>query len=716
MRRVLGGIVLVVGVGGLGWFASDNHADRMEAAVKAAADAIAAEGMHGLTAAVSGRDVMVTGISETTELDQLTAQFDAIEGRRLVDLDGVVVLPVMSPFEMQGAVDADNTTIDGVIPSEDLREDLRAIVGDAAADGLDLADGEPDAAWGDAALAGYGAIGQLKAGAFRLSDQTIAFTGTAATPTDLTAFEDALTAIPDGYVVTSDIDLEDDGTPMRLDLAFDRLTLRGSGKVPADLMADTIAMAGAERDVDIVQGRIPAETENWTRVAQDGVAVLDTLGNGTFAIEGQSVVISGQVLPEDADTVASMIADMRSAAPDFDIETDIRPYDDGEPFSLSATFDGTTLIASGKVPADFGDGLDANLIGKQTVSTLNLASITDDSGTWPTIAEAGLNALATLEEGTLDITGDTITLNGTSLSPDAFAATQAALGTFGSTGDISFIDDGTPVAMAFTYSTDDASVSGKLPSDLTPADISEALGIAVTDDGTMQSTETGGADLIAPLLAIADVLPEIDSLTFTNGGDAGAQFDAVAGPGVDADQLATVLSDTLGETADVTVTATADLPANGATRTNRFTGRDEVFTAGHWLPTFDFRSTIEACTEQTNAILAERDVRFLSGSAQLDVTSIRAVNGLAALARKCALEAGLFLTISGHTDNTGNADANLALSQARADTVRDAILARGVTQSGVVAQGFGDTQPIADNDTDEGKAANRRTEFSWVFE
>jgi len=214
---------------------------------------------------------------------------------------------------------------------------------------------------------------------------------------------------------------------------------------------------------------------------------------------------------------------------------------------------------------------------------------------------------------------------------------------------------------------------------------------------------------------IKDSLPEIQSLSFANG-DAGAQIDAVAAPGVDAGQLGTKLSEILGGTAGISVVAASDQPANGTKRTNRFTGRNEIFTSGYWLPTFDFRSSIEACTEQSNAILAERNVQFLSGSAQLDVPSIRAINGLAALSRKCALEAGLSLTISGHTDNTGDADGNLALSQARADAVREAILERGVSQAVVSAQGFGDTQPIADNDTEEGKAANRRTEFSWVFE
>lgn len=710
MRRVLGGVVLIAGVGGLGWFASNTQAVRMESAIAAAADGLVADSVHGLETMVSGRDITVSGVTESAEIDALKPQFDAIAGRRVVNFDNVEVLPVVLPFELL----YDGETVSGVVPLEADRAKLRDIVGESA-DDLQLADGEPDAEWGQVAADALGSLTTLKSGSVRLTDQELVVAGIAATPDDLAAFDAAIQAVPSSYTLVTDIEVEDDGTPMRLDLDFDRLTLRGSGKVPVDLPADTIAMTGAKRDVDIVQGKIPADDENWTMLAQSGIAVLDRLGNGTFSIEDRSVSITGQVLPEDTDAVEAMIADMRDAAPDFDIQSDIQPYDDGTPFNLQASFDGTTLTATGKVPSDFGDGLDANLLATETVSEIQTAAITDDEGTWPAIAHAGLNALATLESGVLDITGDVITLTGTSASPQAFEATTAALGDFANAGDITFLDDGTPVSFVLTYTTDAATVSGKLPADLTPTDISEALGIAVTDDGTTQSAFASDDDLLAPLRAIADALPEIDSMTFTNG-ESGAQFDAVAAPGVDANQLSAALGTSLGETAVVTVAAASELPAAGTTRTNRFTGRSEVFTSGNWLPTFEFASSIEACTAQSDAILAESNVRFLSGSAELDVQSIRAINGLAALVRKCALEAGLFLTVSGHTDNTGDPDANLALSQARADAVRDAILSRGVVGSAVSASGFGDTQPIADNNTEEGKAANRRTEFSWKFE
>jgi OmpA-OmpF porin, OOP family len=64
--------------------------------------------------------------------------------------------------------------------------------------------------------------------------------------------------------------------------------------------------------------------------------------------------------------------------------------------------------------------------------------------------------------------------------------------------------------------------------------------------------------------------------------------------------------------------------------------------------------------------------------------------------------------IGGYTDNSGNSDANRQLSQSRAEAVRDAMQKLGVDSSRVEAEGYGDQHPIADNNTAEGRARNRR--------
>lgn len=69
------------------------------------------------------------------------------------------------------------------------------------------------------------------------------------------------------------------------------------------------------------------------------------------------------------------------------------------------------------------------------------------------------------------------------------------------------------------------------------------------------------------------------------------------------------------------------------------------------------------------------------------------------------------ITVVGHTDSQGADDMNMKLSQARADAVRNYLVQQGVESSRVGAQGMGETQPIADNETAEGRANNRRVEI-----
>jgi OmpA-OmpF porin, OOP family len=68
------------------------------------------------------------------------------------------------------------------------------------------------------------------------------------------------------------------------------------------------------------------------------------------------------------------------------------------------------------------------------------------------------------------------------------------------------------------------------------------------------------------------------------------------------------------------------------------------------------------------------------------------------------------IEVGGHTDNVGKPDANMILSQNRANTVRAYLLMKGIAPDRVTAKGYGMTQPITDNDTPEGRAMNRRTE------
>jgi OOP family OmpA-OmpF porin len=72
----------------------------------------------------------------------------------------------------------------------------------------------------------------------------------------------------------------------------------------------------------------------------------------------------------------------------------------------------------------------------------------------------------------------------------------------------------------------------------------------------------------------------------------------------------------------------------------------------------------------------------------------------------------LKLRVEGHTDNQGNAAANQALSEKRAQSVLAWLVAHGIPAARLTAKGFGQAQPVADNSTEDGRAKNRRVELA----
>jgi flagellar motor protein MotB len=75
---------------------------------------------------------------------------------------------------------------------------------------------------------------------------------------------------------------------------------------------------------------------------------------------------------------------------------------------------------------------------------------------------------------------------------------------------------------------------------------------------------------------------------------------------------------------------------------------------------------------------------------------------------------GISIRINGHTDNTGDPGYNLELSEKRAESVFNYLIKAGIDYSRLTYAGFGETRPVTANDTEEGKAENRRTEFEIV--
>ena len=134
---------------------------------------------------------------------------------------------------------------------------------------------------------------------------------------------------------------------------------------------------------------------------------------------------------------------------------------------------------------------------------------------------------------------------------------------------------------------------------------------------------------------------------------------------------------------------------------------------------FDGFEDTDGCPEEGEGLVAltceqieiQEAVQFASSRSEIDEDSYELLNQVAAV-----LNTASYITrvrVEGHTDDRGSAESNFELSEDRANAVRDYLIAAGVTQT-IDATGFGEEQPVADNDSSRGRRQNRRVEFHVV--
>jgi OmpA-OmpF porin, OOP family len=114
------------------------------------------------------------------------------------------------------------------------------------------------------------------------------------------------------------------------------------------------------------------------------------------------------------------------------------------------------------------------------------------------------------------------------------------------------------------------------------------------------------------------------------------------------------------------------------------------------------------CQQLLSELLAKGKIRFVSGLSTLDPDSAGLLDHLIEITLRCPT---VNIEVAGHTDADGPEGFNQALSEKRAEVVTDYLVKAGLPASRFTAVGYGSSQPIASNETDEGKAHNRRIEF-----
>ncbi len=141
------------------------------------------------------------------------------------------------------------------------------------------------------------------------------------------------------------------------------------------------------------------------------------------------------------------------------------------------------------------------------------------------------------------------------------------------------------------------------------------------------------------------------------------------------------------------------------------TDGDGINDPDDWCPNEKGLPEDHGCPKLAQYNFDAKNVQFATGSAKLLPAAVKELNELVKIMEE---HPNFNVSIEGHTDNTGTAAINTSLSAKRAEAAKAYLVKKGVSADRLTAAGFGPDQPIADNKTAKGRAANRRVEFKLV--
>ncbi len=208
--------------------------------------------------------------------------------------------------------------------------------------------------------------------------------------------------------------------------------------------------------------------------------------------------------------------------------------------------------------------------------------------------------------------------------------------------------------------------------------------------------QSAGAVLETALAALAEFVEGEAVLT-----DTGLQLTGTLRPGVDAGTVEAALRDGMPEGYRLDFQAVQALDEPPATADPESAPVDEAAQPAR-------EAGESACQRELDELLADGGIVFASGSTEVDARARGLLDRLAGVLSDCP---GRNLEVAAHTDSTGSAEVNQRVSEARALAVTRHLEGAGVPADRLTAVGYGESRPVADNSTPEGRRQNRRIEF-----
>ncbi|MCB2118263.1 MAG: OmpA family protein [Rhodobacteraceae bacterium] len=559
--------------------------------------------------------------------------------------------------------------------------------------------------------------GALGAGGYAWAEATVdglqvTLTGTA--PTESMRFRalSAAGAVVDARRITDAMDVVDPsalGAPeFTLEILRNGDGISLIGLVPSEDAHQEIVerlgdLAGGGQITDMLETSEHPEPEGWQDAVDFGLRAMETLPRSKISVTATRIGV--MAISDSAAEKARIEADLKRRVPagtalNLDISA---PRPVIAPFTLrfvvdadGARFDACSANNERARDRIIAAATKAGVAGK-VACTIGLGVPSPD---WADAASMGIAAAAELGDAVITYSDADVSLvAGSGVSPDLFDKVVGELesnlpevyslhAAMSQQEAAATPDKGIVEFVAILKEERKVELRGRLPDEL----VREAVeSFARSRFGSASVYAATRLDPGLPRGWSIRALAAIEALARLDTGQVSVRADRVRITGTTSDpqardDIARILSDKLGEAQGIEI-AVSYVP---------------VETPEVTLP------SAEECVEGINAALAQHKIEFEPGSARIAPSANKTLDTIADLLRDCA---DAPIEVAGHTDSQGGEDMNLNLSKARAQSVVQALMARRILTGNLTATGYGETMPIASNDTEEGREQNRRIEF-----
>jgi OOP family OmpA-OmpF porin len=692
----------------------------------AAFDKLAAFGLSQIGWLASGSVALLDNQISIAGEAASSAAYEAVQAdlKKLPDGGSLgkadVVPPPLKPYRFAAAREGQTLTLSGAVPDSDARAQVldmakKTVPGATIADQLIYARGAPSAL---TAMAGFGLaeIGKVSKGSATIVDKDISLSGEAPTSAVYEQVLADLKKLPAGATLGKVDFAAPLAQPYVWTASRDGTSVSLAGDVPspdtrAQLLeaAKKIAGAAVTDHMTIARGA-PA---NFAAIATYGLDALSNLATGTFGLSDMRLTIEGEAsTSDDFDRVAGSLSKLpdRTTLAKASV---LPPL--AQPFTWSAKREGSTLTIDGNVPsADVRSAL-TDLAKKLFTGAKIDDQMTYARGApinWSAAAEIGLQQLARMNVGQASLSDSSFSLNGAASDAAIQSAIEEA---------IRVLPNGFALAAHTITAPEPPPVQPESPAEPTlpppPAPLAsppEASFRAVREAGALTLSgaypdEKAHEDIVdaAQRKFFAEIV--VDQMQQSDNAQRSAVSAALAG----LDELSHLASGSVAVAGTVVKLSGAALYGKVAAQIQA-TAR-ETLPTGYKMETEltvkppEAVTSADACQKLFIELVSRGKIRFETGRATIQKDSFGLLDFAVYNALRC--QAGN-IEIAGHTDTDGSKDTNLELSKKRAQAVVDYLVKAGIESQRLSSVGYGDTRPIASNDNEEGKAENRRIEFS----